>query len=240
MIRRRKEEPQVENSLGWMLTFSDIITLLITFFVLIISMSSMNDKSIKRSITYFTGSPGLFGNEQQGSKNFIYFKERYRLTRDDFIKILEIISKYQVTEIKALAILKLEHTLGNKNNYDIEGDSAIINFKGNAFFIDFDYNFNERSKTNLKKLLTLCKNFTGYILIDVHTTKFPVSTPNIRDNVDLSAKRGVKIANFLIKNGIDKKRIEVMGWGYKKKSRDVIYVTLLNYLKTSKNFKGGL
>jgi chemotaxis protein MotB len=46
------------NPLGWMVTFSDLVTLLLTFFVLLISMSSMDAKAIQQSFGMFSGATG--------------------------------------------------------------------------------------------------------------------------------------------------------------------------------------
>ena len=43
---------------GWMTTFSDMVTLLITFFVLLISMSSMDEKSMKELFGFFNDVVG--------------------------------------------------------------------------------------------------------------------------------------------------------------------------------------
>ncbi|MBN1516875.1 OmpA family protein [Candidatus Sumerlaeota bacterium] len=39
---------------GWMLTFSDLITLLLTFFVLLLTMSSMDNKKVKENLMEMT------------------------------------------------------------------------------------------------------------------------------------------------------------------------------------------
>ncbi len=230
-MRKRAEQNSFANDISWMVSFSDVITLLITFFVLIISMSSMDDKTIKKSMTYFSGSPGMFGNEHPGSKNFIYFKKKYKLSEKDFIRILKIISTYQVTEIKALSLLKLEHIVGINNNYTLEGNNVKIHIKGNDIFTDFDFKINSKGYLFLNNLVKLSNNFNGLIKIEIFTTKFPVSTPSIKNNVDLSLKRGDRIATYLSNRGISKERIAVIGWGYNKLAKDLINITLKDYLK---------
>ncbi len=43
---------------GWMLTFSDLITLLLTFFVMLLSMSTMDMQKVQKIISSFTGGGG--------------------------------------------------------------------------------------------------------------------------------------------------------------------------------------
>ena len=41
----------------WMTTFSDMVTLLLTFFVLIVAMSEVEVKKFKEALSYFQGRP---------------------------------------------------------------------------------------------------------------------------------------------------------------------------------------
>jgi flagellar motor protein MotB len=54
----KKERPPEEekSSMEWLLTFSDVLTLLITFFVLLISMSSMDSKKLRDTSSFFRGA----------------------------------------------------------------------------------------------------------------------------------------------------------------------------------------
>lgn len=54
------------NPLSWMVTFSDLITLLLTFFVLLISMSSMDVKSVRSTFAMFSGSSGVLEYAELG------------------------------------------------------------------------------------------------------------------------------------------------------------------------------
>ncbi len=69
MAREKKYDPNEEmNPAGYMTTFSDLVTLLLTFFVLLITMSSMDVKSVKQAFgDFFSGASGPIGFSSQGS-----------------------------------------------------------------------------------------------------------------------------------------------------------------------------
>lgn len=73
MGKRTEEEAKPQGEPAWMGTLSDLIFLLITFFVLLISMSSMNTKQLKEAFGLFDGAVGVlnFPNESGGSDSFI-------------------------------------------------------------------------------------------------------------------------------------------------------------------------
>lgn len=60
MAKKDKDIKYIElpSREGWMTTFSDMVTLLITFFVLLISMSSMDDKKFKEAFGFFNSAMG--------------------------------------------------------------------------------------------------------------------------------------------------------------------------------------
>jgi chemotaxis protein MotB len=67
--RKRREEGRESGGLGqtvWMVTFSDLCTLLLTFFVLLLSMSSLNQRALRIAFNNFTASSGtLYFNRHE-------------------------------------------------------------------------------------------------------------------------------------------------------------------------------
>ena len=57
-MARRKKSPvkHAKPSAEWLVTFGDLLTLLITFFVLLISMSSMDRQKLKKTFGFFKGA----------------------------------------------------------------------------------------------------------------------------------------------------------------------------------------
>ncbi len=62
MAREKPPEPIDEGDPNaWMATFSDLVTLLITFFVLLLSMSSLDAKVLEETVGFFNGRLGALG-----------------------------------------------------------------------------------------------------------------------------------------------------------------------------------
>lgn len=64
-MRRRRHAPGKAGESGWMVTFADLTTLLLTFFVLLVSMSSM-DSAILTQINLYTRTVGFLGDRGAG------------------------------------------------------------------------------------------------------------------------------------------------------------------------------
>jgi chemotaxis protein MotB len=56
MARKKKANETQQPSQEWLVTFGDLLTLLITFFVLLISMSSMDAQQLRKTFGFFTGA----------------------------------------------------------------------------------------------------------------------------------------------------------------------------------------
>ncbi len=54
------------DPMGWLITFSDLITLLLTFFVLLLSMSSMDRQVVIEAATFFHGDMGVVSQKTAG------------------------------------------------------------------------------------------------------------------------------------------------------------------------------
>lgn len=74
--RRRVVEEKSGSSSEWLLTFSDVLTLLITFFVLLISMSSMDSKQLKETSAFFRGALGNLEGSKGRSTTQLFTPKR--------------------------------------------------------------------------------------------------------------------------------------------------------------------
>jgi chemotaxis protein MotB len=64
MAKRERAEPQKPNQ-GWLVTFGDLVTLLLTFFVLLLTMASM-DRNYISSISMFSKNLGFMTYKSSG------------------------------------------------------------------------------------------------------------------------------------------------------------------------------
>ncbi|MFT7625949.1 MAG: chemotaxis protein MotB, partial [Myxococcota bacterium] len=74
-MAQKKPEPIIQEVvLGqWMTSFSDLLTLLLAFFVLLLTMSAMDDKKFQDAFGMFSGAFGTLAKQKEGgmTQNFI-------------------------------------------------------------------------------------------------------------------------------------------------------------------------
>lgn len=56
-FRKKKEEPQEEGAPAWMNTYGDMVTLLLTFFVLLFSFSTIDAQKWEEIVSSLSGTP---------------------------------------------------------------------------------------------------------------------------------------------------------------------------------------
>ncbi|MBN2673062.1 MAG: hypothetical protein JXX29_15370 [Deltaproteobacteria bacterium] len=103
-----EDKPVVRDRDGWMDTLSDLIFLMITFFVLLITMSSMNTKSLKEAFGLFDEASGVmkFPDPQDGEESFVQVMTPLGEIRNDSEKVDGKIVELNVAQEDARRFIK--------------------------------------------------------------------------------------------------------------------------------------
>ncbi len=192
----------------WMTTFSDMVTLLITFFVLLISMSSMDNKKFKNIFGFFNSAfgPLEFVKESAvGGMPSIEAAEVKRLGLD-------------VTSLNR-AILNSLHRSGLKGEKGRGQDMFEVrqSRRGVAIVLRNDIMFDKGSARLrpqaiplLQSVAMVIKNINTLISVEGHSD----STGNSETNWKLSLDRAISVLNYFVYGaGLSPRRFCVAGYG---------------------------
>lgn len=198
---------------SWMVTFSDLSTLLLTFFVLLLSMSSMDDKTLKSLFTNFTSACGI-----------LYFKEYGEIYRPKEVLIEGIYQQLKDTLVIKRADDPVEYAAQTKETFLREaGGQIIFEDMENGFKLVFGHQLLFESggadiKPQMKAVLDQVAKFitnTEYqVYIDGHTDNIPIQTSEFPSNNELSWTRAYNIMDYLVKtDGVSSGLIALAGYG---------------------------
>ncbi|WP_457622174.1 OmpA/MotB family protein [Persephonella sp.] len=190
MARKKKEEcPSVP---AWVISFSDLMSLLLTFFILLYSMSVLDIKKLMKFLWYFQGEEPFIA-----TKTVTVIPPISLLQKDIALEIKNRIKRilpmhaYQIEAIENYIVVRLF------NDVIFKPDSAELT---------------EKSKKALSgvanALKALDKAYTE-ILVNGHAY---LVTKNV-DPWKLSIKRAVVVAQYLIDHGVNPEKIAVTGYG---------------------------
>ena len=202
---------KMPNRLHWMTTFCDMLTILLCFFVLIIAMSSMESKALKKTFGFFSAVTGPLEFPQQ---------HEVRVAQPVMKAAPNIMSLNVESLRRSLMISLKKQSIVNIPGRGIDiGDVKETN-RGFAIAVPDGVVFEKDSK-ELKKdaqpvLMGIADAVRGMdvtIAIEGHTDNLG----NEQSNWRLSLLRAISIADFLVYNqGLSPENICVAGYGSKR------------------------
>ncbi|NPA52508.1 MAG: flagellar motor protein MotB [Aquificae bacterium] len=187
MPRKKKEE--CPSAPAWIISFSDLMSLLLTFFILLYSMSVLDIKKLMKFLWYFQGEEVTFA-----TKTVAILPPINLLPKDIAKEVKKRIQR--VLPIHAYQIAVIE-------NY------VLIRLFNDITFEEGDYRLTEKSKKALKDISQVLKALSKddlEIRIEGHTS-------NHKNPWNLSVKRAVEVAQYLINTGVDPRKISASGYG---------------------------
>jgi len=211
--KNRSTEEEGGGVPAWMVTFSDLATLLLTFFVLLLSMSSMDDKTLKSLFTNFTSACGILN-----------FKTLGEIYKPKEILIEGIYSRLSDTLVIKRADDPVDTPSESKETFLQElGGKLIIQDTNNGFKMVFGHQLlftsgNAELKEEMKPILDKIANFINVsfyqIYLDGHTDNVPIRGGKYSSNEDLSLARSLNIMHYLVEEGdVSPDLIAVAGYG---------------------------
>ena len=210
-------EEKAENTGAWMVTFSDLIMLLLTFFVLLLTMSSLDQKALKELISHLQDSTGVLEfsglGEISSMKNLI---EKYN-TSDSKI----VISHDKLAELSGLNLIKVKNLKDKMKDIDalikITDDERgmVFSFHENIFFKPGTTSIDTANVGVLESIAEAITESTNAILIMGHTDSTPIKSRRYPSNWELSNYRGLAVLNYFLKEAeLDPQRFAVGGYGF--------------------------
>lgn len=224
---------------GWLATFADLMSLLMSFFVLLLAFSEMDVLKFKQ----LAGSmKEAFGVQREvktkeipkgtsiiakeftpGRPTPTPLKVMRQHTTDDRKNNLDFRkgpdksgSEKTKAAAKRLELLKkaLKEQIAN-GQIEVSGDNerTIIRIREKGSFSSGSASLSRKFKPVLKKIAIAIEKTPGKIHISGHTDNIPISTYKFRSNWELSSARAVSILDQILRfKKIPNKRIVIQGY----------------------------
>ena len=205
------EEQRIDPN-SWMITFADLVMLLLTFFVLLLTMSSMDTKKLRDLMTHFRESTGVLEFSGAGQVyNLGTFVNKY----NDTDSLLVVDQKHFLTKIKLVSnITSMLKDL--KNNITLSDDERgiALSFHGNILFKPGKTTLRKEAYPVLDIIADAIEECPNDILIMGHSDNTPIKDEIYGSNWELSTYRGISVLNYFVnKKGLSPSRFSVGGAG---------------------------
>lgn len=166
----------------WMTTFSDMVTLLLVFFVLIVSMSSVQVEKFKQALSYFSGRTGVLKNEAMVPNT----------PTNTPVQEVKNAEKYR----EFIANLK-ENNLADKVQVNLSDQGIHVIITDSLMFRSGQAELIDPSRTILRLLSRAITDDVESIVVEGHTDNQPINTTAFPSNWELSAARAASVIRFL-------------------------------------------
>ena len=200
-----------EEGMDWIVTYADLMTLLLVFFVLLFSISSLNMERFKAAILSIQASLG----ESAPAMGLIDLIGADGVL-DKPARIDEIIG-IRSTRQEALAqIDAMINQRGLQGRIEVfERDGAIIiHIRGAVLFDSGMARLTTEGRPILAAIARIVEEFRNFkVNIKGHTDNLPIATERFPSNWDLSAIRATTVLRYLIEAGVDPARLTATGYG---------------------------
>ncbi|HOJ43760.1 MAG TPA: OmpA family protein [Syntrophorhabdaceae bacterium] len=205
-MRRKNNHDDHENLERWLLTYADLITLLLAFFIMMYTFSKQDSERYEEVSSYlkaiFSGGSGILkkGNIS-GTQN------------------LEMLTGKALTEGLKEKITDELNAIGGeselKNSIFIFTDErgVVIRIMDKAFFDEGKAEIKPGAKKALDKICYILKDIKNHIRIEGHTDNTPISNAEFKSNWELSVRRATEVVRYFIEKGaITPERISATGY----------------------------
>ena len=188
----------------WMVTFGDLMSLLLCFFVLLLSFSTMDPAMYKEVSGSLRNAFGVQKNE------IIYeIPKGVDIVSREFAPVFNV--DVILEKIKSAIRLQLL-----KGEVEIEAmkDRVILRFNDEVTFDPGSASLKPAAKSLLDKVRPIIEKVPGEVLVAGHTDNVPLKSPLYPSNWHLSAARASSVVEYILStHTISERRLAAIGYG---------------------------
>lgn len=217
MAKKRQEDPP-KGLAPWMATFSDLMNLLLCFFVLLFSMSTVDAEkfeqlaaSLSSSFSILPNGASAIGDGVLVSNGVSQLNELaeyvnnmgYESEEQEQDDAIQEVKQEQLAETEKIAE-QIEEQVGKNNiaeqvEVEFNGQYVALTLNGALLFDSGSAEVKEESKPVLDKVAMILTKYNDHTIeIEGHTDNVPIHTAEFKDNNELSSFRALSVFNYLL------------------------------------------
>ncbi|MDY7001745.1 MAG: flagellar motor protein MotB [Thermodesulfobacteriota bacterium] len=192
--RFRKKDPPGRD--GWELTFADMMTLILCFFIVVAAISEVDKVRFSKVADSMV--------EAMGKKETPVPKEETSVPSEWRQKLKSL------NEVMA----ELESGVGREiHAVDLEmrPDAVAVNLRGTVFFSLGSADLTPKALDLLGIITQPLLDIPYKITVEGHSDNIPIQSTQFPSNWELSSARASAVARYLIEQGFPKEKIQVVG-----------------------------
>lgn len=231
MGKKNKHECPPVGAPTWMATFGDLMSLLLVFFVLLISFSTIQEEDYNKAMGSLQGALGVV--TEQSSQVSVIWREHvrpmsyfFRFVRSGTIVGHKEEDKQMLTEDQdqpsdlndfsdELMSFVLKTGVSDSVSIESSGDSLKIVLPDSFLFDEGDMNLRKNSDALklLAKIASLSKKLPYRFSIEGHTDDSPIQVSQVSSNWEMASGRALSVLRQLLSEGVPGDKLSATSFG---------------------------
>lgn len=214
MARRRERDSG--GSSEWMTTYSDMVTLLLCFFIMLFAMSTVDKatfyemaESLANSLIKLNGGDSIL--EHSGTSIIaLDFAEMRRIQNEDKENLIQdaeamvVDAEQQIKDRKIDAVKETiresmdESDISDKINITEEHDFLLISLESEVFFDSGSAEIRNDGVKVLTSIAEVLRTVENEIIVSGHTDNVPIKSAKYDSNWELSTARATNVVRYFV------------------------------------------
>ncbi len=211
MANRLRRGGQDESTTGgWITTYADMVTLLLAFFVILFSISTIDAARFEAALTSLQDALGVLSGGRTVAARPL--QDLGELVHDRQLVQLE---NLQLLEVRSRLQDRLE-AAGHEGHveYVMDDRGLILRMADTALFPSSHAYLTPEARSILDTVGVSIRDLPNHVRVEGHTDSRPISTPEFPSNWELSTARSTNVIRYLIEvHGLDAAQLSAAGYG---------------------------
>ncbi len=203
MRRKKKNSPDSENLERWLLTYADLITLLLAFFIVMYSMSRIDAKRFGKM------AEALNGVLKGGTTVFNKLTDEDIRKGSELMKLGDLRSVQQQIEERFKKLQRADEL-----QTEITERGLVVHIMESALFREGSAHLELKAMDILDIVHDRIASLPNHVRIEGHTDDRQINTPVYPSNWELSTARATEVVRYFIDNyGLPADKVSALGYG---------------------------
>lgn len=198
----------------WLMSYADMITLLMAMFILMLSLSSTDSKKFDEQAAEMRKvfNQGSGGNLPVVSTSGISLDLPVPVLDED-VETAARQREWRTSTMGQVRDALAGEIAGNAAQVLETTREVIIRFPDTSAFASGSADLRESILPALDRVALILKRIDGQVVVSGHTDNIPISTARFRSNWDLAVSRSVSVVHYLLKdNRLAANRVTAQGF----------------------------
>jgi chemotaxis protein MotB len=210
-MARRKPKEDHANHEAWAIPYGDLVTLLLAFFVVMYSISTVNEGKYR---VVSDSLNAAFRGQPVGTQPIQVGEAAATTVAAPIVQLSSDIRTMALRQMAQVAEDAMSPLIA-QGLVDVQvGDGYVeIAIRSDILFSSGSAQLAPEAQPVIRQLATVLGEFPNSIQVKGHTDNVPISGGIFPSNWELSAARAASVVHMMVEGGVDPRRLSVVAYG---------------------------